>query len=57
MTENPIKQKSSALLVSEENQLIWDEVLKKFKSNFGNDIYESWIKNINLKKVFRELNF
>ena len=52
MTENPIKQKSSALLVSEENQLIWDEVLKKFKSNFGNDIYESWIKNINLKKEF-----
>ena len=52
MTENPIKQKSSALLVSEENQLIWNEVLKKFKSNFGNDIYESWIKNINLKKEF-----
>ena len=52
MTENPIKQKSSALLVSEENQLIWDEVLKKFQSNFGNDIYESWIKNINLKKEF-----
>ena len=52
MTENPIKQKSSALLVSEENQLIWNEVLKKFQSNFGNDIYESWIKNINLKKEF-----
>ena len=52
MTENPIKQKSSAPLVSEENQLIWNEVLKKFQSNFGNDIYESWIKNINLKKEF-----
>jgi len=52
MTENLIKQKSSALLVSEENQLIWDEVLKKFQSNFGTDIYESWIKNINLKKEF-----
>ena len=52
MTENPIKQKSSAPLVSEENQLIWDKVLKKFQSNFGNDIYESWIKNINLKKEF-----
>ena len=52
MTENPIKQKSNVLLVSEENQLIWDKVLKKFQSNFGNDIYESWIKNINLKKEF-----
>jgi len=52
MTENPIKQKPDVFLVNEENQLIWDEVLKKFQSNFGNDIYESWIKNINLKKEF-----
>jgi len=52
MTENPIKQKPDVFLVNEENQLIWDEVLKKFQSNFGNDVYESWIKNINLKKEF-----
>ena len=30
----------------------WDEVLKKFKATFGNDVYESWIKNINLKKEY-----
>jgi len=36
----------------EENQLDWKEVLEKLKKNFGNDVYESWIKNINLKKEF-----
>ena len=36
----------------EENVLEWNEVLKKFQLTFGNDIYESWIKNINLKKEF-----
>jgi len=32
--------------------LDWNEVLKNFKTTFGNDIYESWIRNINLKKEF-----
>ena len=36
----------------EENQLNWNEILQKFKKTFGNDIYESWIKNVNLKKEF-----
>ena len=36
----------------EENQLNWIEILQKFKKTFGNDIYESWIKNVNLKKEF-----
>ncbi len=39
-------------LVKEENQLNWNEVLEKLKKNFGNDIYESWLKNISLKKEF-----
>ena len=43
---------SEVLLAKEENQLNWNEVLKKFKKTFGNDIYESWIQNINLKKEF-----
>ena len=43
---------SEILLAKEENQLNWNEVLKKFKKTFGNDIYESWIQNINLKKEF-----
>ena len=36
----------------EESLLNWNEVLKKFQKNFGKDIYESWIKNINLKKEY-----
>ena len=52
MTETLSKQASSAVLALEENLLDWNEVLKNFKTTFGNDIYESWIRNINLKREF-----
>ena len=52
MTETLSKRTSSAVLAQEENLLDWNEVLKNFKTTFGNDIYESWIRNINLKREF-----
>jgi len=52
MTEILSKQTSSAVLAQEENLLDWNEVLEKSRTTFGNDIYESWIRNINLKKEF-----
>ena len=52
MTKILLNQPSSDHLVKEENQLNWNEVLEKLKKTFGNDIYESWIKNVNLKKEF-----
>ena len=52
MTEILLNQPSNDLLVKEENQLNWDKVLEKLKKTFGNDIYESWIKNVKLKKEF-----
>ena len=52
MTETLSKQASSAVIALEENLLDWNEVLKNFKTTFGNDVYESWIRNINLKKEF-----
>ena len=52
MTEILSKQTSSEVLAQEENLLDWNEVLKNFKTTFGNDVYESWLKNINLKKEF-----
>ena len=52
MTETLSKQASSAVLALEENLLDWNKVLKNFKTTFGNDVYESWIKNINLKREF-----
>ena len=52
MTKILSNQPSSVPLVQEESLLNWSEVLEKFKKTFGNDIYESWIKNINLKKEF-----
>ena len=52
MIETLSKQASSEVLPQEENLLDWNEVLKNFKTTFGNDVYESWLKNINLKKEF-----
>ena len=52
MIKNLPKQTSGIVLAQEENVLDWNEVLKSFKATFGNDIYESWIRNINLKKEF-----
>ena len=46
------KQNTTTFLAKEENLLNWNEILGKFKQAFGNDIYESWLKNINLKKEF-----
>ena len=52
MNEILSKRASSEVLAEEENLLDWNEVLKNFKITFGNDIYESWIRNINLKREF-----
>ena len=52
MTENLSKQILETSVPKEENILNWIAILEKFKKSFGNDIYESWIKNINLKKEF-----
>jgi len=52
MKEMLPNQTPSAPLVKEENQLNWNEVLEKLKKTFGDDIYESWLKNVNLKKEF-----
>ena len=46
------KENQSSVSSVEESLLDWSEVLKKFQSTFGHDVYESWIVNINLKKEF-----
>ena len=52
MEENLSKLDTSNMLAQEENLLDWKQILKKFQTTFGNDVYESWIRNINLKKEF-----
>ena len=52
MTDTLSKQNTDILLAKEESQLNWNEITDKLKIFFGNDIYESWIKNVNLKKEF-----
>ena len=39
-------------LANEENILNWVEVLQKLNQIFGNDVYESWIKNIYLMREY-----
>ena len=50
MSESLSKKAQSAVPLQEENVLDWKEVLNKFQLSFGNDVFESWIKNIVLKK-------
>jgi len=53
MTDLLVKKKDTNVLAAkEENFISWNEILNKLKITFGNDVYESWIKNINLKKEF-----
>ena len=52
MNENLSKQELTGISVQEENLIQWNEVLKKLQASFGNDIYKSWIKNIQLKKEY-----
>jgi len=52
MPENLSIESADAPLVKEESILDWNKLITKFKSSFGNDVYNSWIRNINLKKEF-----
>ena len=52
MTEILPKKNSNSIVFQEENLIDWKEILKKFQKAFGNDVYESWIKNINLEKEY-----
>ena len=52
MNDTLSKQQTGILSAKEENTINWNEILLKLKKTFGSDIYESWIKNVNLKKEF-----
>jgi len=46
------KKNTNNLLATEENLIVWKDVLKNIESSLGTDVYESWIKNVDLKKEF-----
>ena len=50
MSELLTKKNLEVSSVKEENILDWNIVLKKIQVSFGNDVFESWIKSIILKK-------
>ena len=52
MSEILPKQSTNVISIKEEALIDWNKVLEMFKKSFGNDVYESWIKIIQLKKEF-----
>ena len=52
MPKNLTSKNISVAVAKEENSIDWDSVLNKLKTGLGNDIYESWLKGIILKKEF-----
>ncbi len=52
MKENLSKKEVNINSAVEESVLDWGIVLKELEINFGKDIYNSWIANINLIKEF-----
>jgi len=52
MKENLSKLESETFSAKEEHLLDWNQVTKNLRETLGKDVYESWIKNINLKKEF-----
>ena len=52
MSEISTKKTNNNQFLKEESLLDWNEVLKKIQLTLGNDVYDSWIKNIVLKKEY-----
>ena len=52
MIKNILTKEATTTFAKEEKSLNWNEILNKLKLSLGSDVYESWIKNINLKKEF-----
>ena len=52
MTENLTKKITNTSFAQEERALNWSDILKELKNTFGNDVYESWIKNVDLKREY-----
>jgi len=52
MSETIFNKKTKDTIVEEENSLNWVDVLKKLQITFGKDVYDSWIKHIDLKKEY-----
>ena len=52
MSEISTTKTNTNKILKEENLIDWNKVLEKFQQDLGKDVYESWIKNITLKKEF-----
>ena len=48
---NNITKKQNTFISEEEKTLNWVEVQSNFKSTFGSEIYNSWLKNFPCKRI------
>ena len=54
MNKNNLSKNTSNLSQSKIN---WDEVQLRMRSNFGNDIFESWLRKLNFVEEFKIIFF
>ena len=48
-------QNPQQIFISEEEKTIdWEIVQKQFDKNFGREVYNSWLKDVNLIKEFND---
>ena len=52
MKDNLSKQVLNNSVAKEESSINWPDVLKELRNAFGNDVFESWIKYMDLKREF-----
>ena len=47
--------KTNKIFAAEEEKILnWTEIQNAFEKNFGEEIYNSWLKNISLEKEFHD---
>ena len=48
--KNKSTKKENIFVSEEEKTINWADLQSEFKKNFGEEIYNSWLKNISLSK-------
>ena len=50
MNNNNLSKNSENIL---QSKIDWNEIQLRMKSNFGNDIFESWLRKLNFVEEFK----
>ena len=52
--ENNITKKQKGFISEEEKTLNWEQIQSAFKTNFGSEVYNSWLEKISLVKEYND---